>query len=260
MTSEEGDINDLLDSALEDFDNIRPSKKTSRKKPSVPQNSFCSAEPTEEDFMKIFDSASGLEGNAEGLKKELDKLVELAKGGNGQNIASSLADTLADMRKHTANLGSQPTDEELQGMFSGLGLGGKQGMDEGLNNLLPMMEGMMQTLLSKDLLYPAMKELADKYPDYLADHRSQLSEDQFHTYNKQCELTRNICFKFEEELPTDSEEKKKKRFQEVMALMQEMQSLGHPPKELTGDTQGPFNFDQQGNPILPDIQQECVIS
>merc|ERR1719167_146987 len=212
---------------------------------------------------EIFDSASsgGLVANAEGLKKELDKLVELAEGGGqGQNMASSLADTLADMRKHTANLSSQPTDEELQGMFSGLGLGNNQGMDEGLNNLLPMMEGMMQTLLSKDLLYPAMKELADKYPDYLADHRSKLSEDQFETYNKQCHLTRNICFKFEEELPTDSEEKKKKRFQEVMALMQEMQSLGHPPKELTGETQAPFNFDHHGNPNLSDIQKECVIS
>ena len=41
------------------------------------------------------------------------------------------------------------------------------GLGEGLNNLMPMMEGMMHSLLSKDLLYPAMKELADKVNDPL---------------------------------------------------------------------------------------------
>merc|ERR1712179_75440 len=262
MTSEEGDIDDLLDSALEDFDNLpKPkTKKTLQNKPNIqPDIRSSSTEPTEEDFMKIFESA-GLEGGAAGLKKELDKLAELAEGGQGQDIAASLVDTLADMRKQSAGLSSQPTDEELQGMFSGLGLGGSSGMQDGLNNLLPMMEGMMQSLLSKDLLYPAIKELADKYPDYLADNRSNLSDEQFQNYNKQCDLTRNICFKFEEESPTDTEAEKKARFQEVMALMQEMQSLGNPPKELTGETPGAFQLDPHGNPILPDLRQECVIS
>ena len=49
-----------------------------------------------------------------------------------------------------------------QAMFSGMGLAPGQQGPEGLDNLLPMMEGMMQSLLSKELLYPAMKELADK--------------------------------------------------------------------------------------------------
>ena len=40
--------------------------------------------------------------------------------------------------------------------------GSQGGQGPGLDNLMPMMEGMMQSLLSKDLLYPAMKELAEK--------------------------------------------------------------------------------------------------
>ena len=40
--------------------------------------------------------------------------------------------------------------------------GSQDGQGPGLDNLMPMMEGMMQSLLSKDLLYPAMKELAEK--------------------------------------------------------------------------------------------------
>ena len=45
--------------------------------------------------------------------------------------------------------------------------------------------------------------------------------EQFDTYNKQCDLTRRICFKFEEEdLDKDTDEDKKSRFQAVMGMMQ----------------------------------------
>ena len=47
----------------------------------------------------------------------------------------------------------------------GGGAPGAAGLQEGFTNLMPMMEGMMQSLLSKDLLYPAMKELAEKVSD-----------------------------------------------------------------------------------------------
>jgi peroxin-19 len=43
-------------------------------------------------------------------------------------------------------------------MFSGLGLGDGSGSED----LLPFMQQMMQSLLSKDILYPALKEIADK--------------------------------------------------------------------------------------------------
>ena len=60
-----------------------------------------------------------------------------------------------------------------------------------------------------------------QFPDYLADNRSSLSEDKYKAYNKQCDLTRKICFKFEEEVKDkDTEVVKKARFQEVMAMMQ----------------------------------------
>jgi len=43
-------------------------------------------------------------------------------------------------------------------MFSGLGMG--EGLESG--DLFPFMQQMMQSLLSKDILYPALKDIVDK--------------------------------------------------------------------------------------------------
>jgi len=262
MTSEDAELDQLLDSALEDFDNL-PKPKVSRKKAGKKHEGGNVLPPSEEDFMKIFESVGGQGGDVVGLQAELERLASLAGASPTDNkadegdIASSLAATIAQMTANTAGLGKEPSDEELQAMFANLGVshgggaGGSGGLQEGFTNLMPMMEGMMQSLLSKDLLYPAMKELAEKYPDYLADNRAKLSEDEYAAYNKQCELTRRICFKFEEEnAEKDTEAMKKERFEAVMGMMQEMQALGHPPKELTGET-------GDGPPVMP---QECSIS
>merc|ERR1711971_1321182 len=242
MDSEDAELNQLLDSALEDFDNL-PKPKVSRKKTGKKHE------------------GGGKGGDVAGLQAELERLASLAgtstdKKADEGDIASSLAATIAQMTANTAGLGKEPSEEELQAMFANLGMAGSgapggAGMQEGFTNLMPMMEGMTQSLLSKDLLYPAIKELAEKYPDYLADNRAKLSEDQYAAYNKQCELTRRICFKFEEEdAEKDSEAMKKERFDAVMGMMQEMQALGHPPKELTGET-------GEGSAAMP---QECSIS
>jgi len=43
-------------------------------------------------------------------------------------------------------------------MFSGLGMG----EGSGSGDLFPFMQQMMQSLLSKDILYPALKDIVDK--------------------------------------------------------------------------------------------------
>ena len=49
-------------------------------------------------------------------------------------------------------------DDEMMKMFSGMGLEAG-GPDEGF---MPMMQNMMKTLLSKDVLYPSLKEISEK--------------------------------------------------------------------------------------------------
>lgn len=270
MSTEEGDIDDLLDSALEDFDNLpKPKSKSkvsqSQAAPPVP----C---PTEEDFLAIFAAAGLGQAGGEvsdlppgGMKEELEKLARLAVDGGGDNDATSLDDrlsqTIKQMSKNSEGLTGQPSEEELQAMFAKMGLEG--GMQPGgFDNLIPMMEGMMQSLLSKELLYPAMKDIADKFPDWLADNRSKISEEEYNKHNKQYDLTKKICFKFEEEEEglEEPDEVKKARFDQIMSLMQEMQSLGHPPKELTGDSSPAFQFDADGNPVVPGLDpSQCCL-
>ena len=115
-----------------------------------------------------------------------------------------------------------------------------------------MMEGMMQSLMSKELLYPPMKDIADKFPGWLADNRNKITDELYNKYNKQFELTKQICFLFESESETDSESLRRANFEKVMNLMQEMQNLGHPPQELTGDNSPNLQFDADGNPVFPE--------
>jgi len=268
MSGEDGDIDDLLDSALEDFDNLpKP-----RVKPKVAQATASSPCPTEEDFLAIFAAAGlgqaggdGPDIHPGGLKEELEKLARLAGDDNGEtgSVQDRLSETISQMSRQSEGLSDQPSEEELQAMFSNMGMGGSTQQQPGFDNLIPMMEGMMQSLLSKELLYPAMKDIADKFPDWLADNRSSISEEEYSKHNKQYDLTKRICFKFEEEKEgvKESDEVKKARFDIIMTLMQEMQCLGHPPKELTGDNSPAFQFDAEGHPILPgmgDPSQCCV--
>ncbi len=37
----------------------------------------------------------------------------------------------------------------------------------------------MQSLLSKELLYPAIKDMAEKFPDWLAQNRQKLEKEDF---------------------------------------------------------------------------------
>lgn len=45
------------------------------------------------------------------------------------------------------------------GAFNSMGLGGGEG---GEGEFMPMMQGMMKSLLSKEVLYPSLKEISGK--------------------------------------------------------------------------------------------------
>lgn len=267
---DDDDIDDLLDSALEDFDNLPKPTSSVRKHPKPNPSYRQKNELPEEELLKIFDSSSFAQSqsNIHGLKDELDRLVKLAGESESPKklplpndaINATIQETLKEISENSSNLTpGEPSEEELKKMFENLGMGG--GEEDG-SNILPMMEGMMQSLLSRELLYPAMKDMADKFPDWLADNRTSIHQDEFDKFNKQYHIVRNICYLFEEEKEEDGKEAKKERFDKIMGLMQDMQALGHPPKELVGEggSQGGLEFDAMGNPILPGVPDQCVVS
>lgn len=70
------------------------------------------------------------------------------------------------------------------------------------NSFLPFMEGMMQSLLSAEILLPSIKELLEKYPKYLEENDAKLSaEDKerwvnicYSQWPRPCQRERNIRY------------------------------------------------------------------
>jgi peroxin-19 len=223
----EDDLDQLLDSALDDFD--KPSK--SRNKASAAEPSGRPDDSAEAELLQLFEKAglSAAASDSRGLQEDLEKLARLAgslaEKETGPAAAPdpdvSLKAMMQQLSADTERLGEALSEAELNTMFQHLQAGSGGGGPEDLEKLIPMMEGMMQSLLSKDLLYPAIKDMNDRFPDWLADQRPRLSAEDFARYNKQYEKTRLICREFEEEDEgRATEAEKSARFQRVMHLMQ----------------------------------------
>lgn len=92
--------------------------------------------------------------------------------------------------------------ELLKQMQAG-GLGGEGG-DGSEEELSKMLMGMMEQLTNKDILYEPMKELDDKFPEWMAANREKCSEEDRKRYELQQGYVREIVAKFEEGTYSDS--------------------------------------------------------
>nr|XP_033338641.1 peroxisomal biogenesis factor 19 [Megalopta genalis] len=178
------------------------------------------------------------------------------KGSASTDFESVIAQALNDLSATSETLQNEADISEMFGQVS---------LDDGPGGILPIMQGMLQHLLSKEILYPSLKELVDKYPEWLEGKRSSLSDNDLQRFNKQLELMRQVCTELENEKDEDTKETKKKRFETVTSLMQEVQGCGQLPEELVGEQTMPFQLDAEGDPIIPavlrgmDSSQNCQL-
>lgn len=70
---------------------------------------------------------------------------------------------------------------------------GRTSLDSDTDDILPFMQGMMEHLLSREILYPSLKELSDKYPAWLEEHRTTMNSSDLQRYTKQLELMQKVC-------------------------------------------------------------------
>lgn len=258
-----------LQSALDDFDKAKPSPAppptttapdasgAQKRSPGDTAKDALFASQ-EKFFQELFDSELASQATAEfekamkelaeeepHLVEQFQKLSEAAgrvgsDATSQQEFTSCLKETLSGLAKNATDLqNSGMSEEELTKAMEGLGM--DEGDGEG--NILPIMQSIMQNLLSKDVLYPSLKEITEKYPEWLQSHRESLPPEQFEKYQEQHSVMGKICEQFEAETPTDSEATQKARFELVLDLMQQLQDLGHPPKELAGEMPPGLNFD-----------------
>ncbi|VDN00932.1 unnamed protein product [Thelazia callipaeda] len=92
---------------------------------------------------------------------------------------------------------------------------------------------LVQTFFSKDLMYPPLKQLLERFPEYFANH-TELDADTKARYEKQINVMERICSEYEKDESEDFDEMKQ-RFEVITSLMVELQSYGYPPEELLGE-------------------------
>uniref|UniRef100_A0A182Y9A9 Peroxin-19 n=1 Tax=Anopheles stephensi TaxID=30069 RepID=A0A182Y9A9_ANOST len=291
-SSRDKELDDLLDSALEDFSKHDPKKQTDAA-PATGEQSVQQHEdpPTEqlwnEEFVdqqaKMFEQhMAALFGGGEKVDSEqimlgFQRIAEAAgmairtEGGTAAaaepeaapatntldpSISQSISEALKAMSEGRENLQTPFSPEDVANMFGNIDLNAT-----GENNaFLPFMQNMMQSLLSADVLLPSMQDLVGKYPAWLAEHGASLPKDEKERYEKQLALMKEVCAELEKEQPDDSAEVKQERFKIVLEKMQSMQDLGQPPTDLVGDL-GPGNLNLPTlDPSSFGEQNPCPIS
>uniref|UniRef100_F6ZES6 Peroxisomal biogenesis factor 19 n=1 Tax=Ciona intestinalis TaxID=7719 RepID=F6ZES6_CIOIN len=245
----DADLDDLLDDALNDFEAVSLNEnKPPAAKPVKDEaveaagtsNKDGDALKQGEEWMK---SINELTGNAGGDPEQAAQMrafqKEMMKGLDPNNPLFAPMDgskdppkSYEDAMKETLEFLSKGPDATSSGEDDPLDKIFDEMMGAGGDGELGMMENMMKSMLSKDMLYPPMKEMCNEYPVWLEKKGSELPVDVRSNYEQQLSFLRQICHEFESEKDSDPEKVKNQRFQKIMELINSMQQYGQPPTDL----------------------------
>lgn len=100
-----------------------------------------------------------------------------------------------------------------------------------------IVENMMQQLLSKEILHEPMKEIGERYPKWLEDHKSSLSAEEYDRYSHQYVLIKDL---------NEVYEKEPSNFSKIVELMQKMQECGQPPNDIVQELAPDFDLSSFG--------------
>ncbi|KAK9095452.1 hypothetical protein Scep_026921 [Stephania cephalantha] len=218
MADHSDDLDELLDSALDDFNNLNVSSSTNRVERKLGQTGLL--------------LPSGVQGLGGGLPDLRSKGKGKGKGKVGkENHAGEALEKLREQTREAvrgletatataAARGGLEMDESIDEWVKQFQeMAGSQDMDS-------IVENMMQQLLSKEILQEPMKEIGEKYPEWLEEHKSGLSKEDYDRYNLQYNLIKELNSVYE----TDPN-----NFSKIVELMQKMQECGQPPSDIVQD-------------------------
>ncbi|CAG8612175.1 5258_t:CDS:2, partial [Cetraspora pellucida] len=278
VADELDDIDDLLDEVLDDFSSQQSSKHqdsntqtttstttTSNENPINDEEYAAQLAADMEDFVKQF------EENEE-IKKAFQELMNSVcdepisgvgnsdsdnSGGPNEFKERSFQDKINQTMNKLQNSSDQVDAEVSEGATDALveqmikqleGVAGLAGLGEN-GNMEDMMGGgmdkvlewMMETLATKDYLYEPMKEFVQKYPKWLEENKSKVSEEDYERYEKQSKYIQKIIEKYEAPDFDENNEQQNK------AILQE---LGQPPAEILNELAPGIELDEQGMPKI----------
>ncbi|KAK6138696.1 hypothetical protein DH2020_027558 [Rehmannia glutinosa] len=258
MADHSEDLDELLDSALDDFQNLNLTSSA----PRGVDNNKPDDNPGES---KQEISSTLSSGSVQGLGMRLPDLRTKKKSKQKvpslKQKESHIAEALDKLREQTR--------ETVKGLESVSGprppapdnSGSDAMMDEWVKqfeeltasqDMESIVETMMQQLLSKEILHEPMKEIGDRYPVWLEENKTKLGDGEYARYSHQYELIRELNQVYETE---------PENFKKIVELMQKMQECGQPPNDIVQEIAPDFDLSSLGqlSPDMFESQQSCCI-
>ncbi|KAF1874481.1 hypothetical protein Lal_00029908 [Lupinus albus] len=247
------DLDQLLDSALDDFQTFNLNNNNN--------NSSLQRSDGEAATGNVKKGPPPLPSGVQGLGMGLPDLSVKKKG--KQKVVSKdthVSEALDKLREQTTE--AVKGLEFLSGTkASGDDLGNDALMEDwvkqfeelaGSQDMESIVETMMQQLLSKEILHEPMKEIGERYPQWLEEHKATLSKEDYERYSHQHELIKNLNEVYEKE-PGD--------FKKIVELMHKMQECGQPPNDIVKELAPDFDLASLGqlSPEMLESQTNCCI-
>ncbi|KAL7666421.1 Uncharacterized protein ABC855_g79 [[Candida] zeylanoides] len=232
------DLDDLLDDFADDVLSKPPGEAASESGASAPVGDAAAAATTPDAIAALI---KDLQIDDPDTKKQFEDLVkqfdEAQQKEAPQDFDEVMRDTVERMRKSGKNIDEQiKTDQAaanpediLTQLLAGMGGAGGAGGDLDMSKLLV---DMLEQLSSKEVLYEPIKDLNTKFPEYLAQNESVIAAKDHANYTQQYEVTTQIVAIFEAPGYDDADKAQRDR---VNVLLEALQDLGQPPKELVGE-------------------------
>ncbi|KAG6487858.1 hypothetical protein ZIOFF_056596 [Zingiber officinale] len=122
----------------------------------------------------------------------------------------------------------------------------------GSQDVESIVETMMQQLLSKEILHDPMKEIGERYPKWLEEHKDVLNKQDYDRYRHQYEL----ILKLNEVYDNEPE-----NFSKIVDLMQKMQECGQPPSDIVQELAPDLDLSNLGqlSPDQIDAAANCSV-
>jgi len=120
-----------------------------------------------------------------------------------------------------AGLAGTDSDDFLAEMLKSMGGTGADGEED----FSTMLVSMMEQLTSKEILYEPMKELHEKYPEWIRKNEAKESKEDMARYREQFAIVKEIIYKFDEPGYKDEDESCREY---IVERMQKVRCLSSP--------------------------------
>ncbi|KAH7436092.1 hypothetical protein KP509_05G002000 [Ceratopteris richardii] len=247
--AEKDDLEDILDSALNDF-RLHDGEKSAEMR-STEESSTSSDSQEKTSLGKGLGLGLPALGSREkraGPKKSIAnaKTSSSSKVDEKASNAASMTDTLEELAQKTRQtleeMDMSDQNEAVDKLVESLA---KQFEELGSSeDMQSIMDVILRPLLSKEVLHEPMMEFREKYPKWLEVNKAALSVEDFDRYSRQYGYIKELCEVYDT-TPDD--------FPRIVDIVQNMQTCGQPPNDLVEDLAPGMDLGGDNFAFLADI-------